>query len=286
MALLPCKDYIAPLLKVLAAHPDGLSGLDLAERTALQVGLEDVDRRDTIADGTPKYVVRIKQARYLLKKQNLVAPLESGMWVITDAGRQIVQGKSFPQKLSRKGIHTIPEPKVEQQEKAPIERLEDVITEIVSGVEEEVLIRLKSGSPNFFEHAVLRLLAAMGYSLDQKTYERTGGAGDGGIDGVLRSDRLGLERVYVQAKRWKGNVNPEEVRAFCGALTLKHANKGVILTTGVFSDAAISQLRSGPQAVRTIDGRELASLMVEYGVGVSRSKMFCIPSIDRDFFEE
>jgi len=127
---------------------------------------------------------------------------------------------------------------------------------------------------------------AMGYAGDRGNVKHTGRSGDGGFDRILFFDRLELERVYVQAKRWTKPVGSPEIQQFCGALSVNHAQKGVLITTATFTKAAHDCVSEAPQAIRLIGGRELADLMVEFGVGVSRTKTMVIPQLDRDFFED
>ena len=120
---------------------------------------------------------------------------------------------------------------------------------------------------------------------DQASLQRVGGSGDGGIDGIISLDRLGLEKVYVQAKRWKNPVGSPEVQGFMGALQLQGASKGVLLTTSTFTKDAIEAAKRARGALVLVDGRQLTALMIEYGVGVSHETRK-IPKVDSDFFED
>lgn len=141
-------------------------------------------------------------------------------------------------------------------------------------------------SAGFFERAVLKLLDKMGYAGKLGRAEHRGKTGDGGIDGILYLDRLELERVYVQAKRWKGAVGASEVRDFAGAMDGESANKGVILTTSTFTPEAVRYIERSPKAIRLVNGNELARLMVEFGVGVNLETKLVMPEVDEDFFDE
>lgn len=298
MPLLACKDYSRPILQALQANPSGLAGSTLSEQVARATDLSAADRGETISDGTPKYLVRIKQARYHLKTSGLVASLPNGTWVITKTGQEhlnsgVVSSKP-PKPIAR--IHKAPKSQSKAHAagilplnhddpvEAPIERVDQALREIQDEVAHELLQILSERSPAFFERTVLKLLKAMGYG----DHEHTGGPGDGGIDGILYSDRLGLERVYVQAKRWNlnGTVGSPEIRSFCGALTINHAGKGVFITTATFTADAEKEAKKVPQVIRLVDGKKVAELMIEFGVGVSKTHVRTIPEVDRNFFDE
>jgi restriction system protein len=325
MPLLSCLDYYRPILQSLQDHPEGMSGTRLAEHVTDATGLAAEERAETTLDGGPTYVLRIKQARYRLKSRDLVDESADGRWIITEAGRQALQGArpllayrsgpgtsadALPVKENASPAYTatfpigptaafpighddanaphptLPTLPIGQGDAAdaPLERVERALREIQEQVESDLLRRLCLRPPKFFERAVLKLLQAMGYGEP----EHTGGAGDRGIDGILYADRLGLERVYVQAKRKQrdGAVGPDEIRDFCGALSMKHATKGVFITSGRFSKQAQDDAGKAPQALRLIDGKRLAALMREFGIGVSRVRVQVIPEVDLNFFDE
>jgi restriction system protein len=144
---------------------------------------------------------------------------------------------------------------------------------------------LGRGSPTFFEQVVLDLLHEMGYGESPAALRRVGRSGDGGIDGVIALDRLGLERVYVQAKRWANSVGSPQVQGFLGALRLQGAEKGVLITTGTFTrEAEEAAARTNGKLV-LVDGKRLAQLMIEHGVGIA-SRQVSIPKVDSDYFPE
>lgn len=140
------------------------------------------------------------------------------------------------------------------------------------------------GSPEFFEKLVLDLLHAMGYGASRSDLQHVGRSNDGGIDGIISLDRLGLEKVFVQAKRWQTSIGREAIQAFYGALAGRRANKGVFITTSSYT----SQARDFAQSVEKvvlIDGNRLANLLMEFGVGVTH-RVVKIPKLDTDYFEE
>ena len=167
---------------------------------------------------------------------------------------------------------------------SPDDRLEQALTELREGVATDVLELLSQVSPAYFETVVLDVLHKLGYGTSRADLLRVGRSGDGGIDGVISLDRLGLEKVYVQAKRWQSSVGRPEVQAFYGALAGQRANRGVFITTSTFSQQAVDFAGSVERIV-LVDGSKLADLMIEYEVGVA-SRAVRIPKIDSDYFEE
>jgi restriction system protein len=152
----------------------------------------------------------------------------------------------------------------------------------------ELIDRVEEGSWERFEQLVLDVLEKMGYGGLEGAVERVGGHGsDGGVDGVIRQDKLGLELIYIQAKAWKREhpVSRPDVQAFVGALHGKSADKGIFLTTSRFTDEAHSYAEAVSSRVILIDGRRLAELMIEYGVGVTLRQTYEIKSVDTDYFD-
>jgi restriction system protein len=170
---------------------------------------------------------------------------------------------------------------------APVEQIESGIARIHEQVEADLIQRLHAREPAFFEQAVLDLLVAMGYGFAEGAATRTRLSNDGGIDGIVDQDALGLSRIYVQAKRYAldAAVGRPEIQGFVGALHGNQANQGVFITTGRFSSGARSYAESVSSRVVLIDGRRLASLMIRYGVGIQAKRTLQIVELDEDFFE-
>lgn len=173
-------------------------------------------------------------------------------------------------------------------EPSPIERLADAHADHQSELTAALLERIYSCHPTFFEQLVLKVLVKMGYGgSEEEAAEHLGGTGDGGVDGVIHEDRLGLDRIYVQAKRrTEGSVGRPEVQAFVGALDGKGANKGVFITSSHFSPDAQEWTDGLARNVALIDGERLAELMIRFGVGVTTQDTFLSHAIDEDFFLE
>ena len=167
---------------------------------------------------------------------------------------------------------------------SPDDRLGQALSELRSSVAAEISEVLAAVSPTFFETIVLDLLHRMGYGASRTDLQRVGGTGDGGIDGIISLDKLGLEKVYVQAKRWQQTVGRPEVQAFYGALAGQKANKGVFITTSSYTPQATEFARSVEKIV-LVDGQRLADLMIDYEVGVT-ARTVRVPKLDSDYFDE
>ncbi len=173
----------------------------------------------------------------------------------------------------------------DDDELTPDERIDVAVSEVRAAVSQELLGALRAAPPAFFEKVVLDLLHAMGYGLGRESLESVGGSGDGGIDGIISLDRLGLEKVYVQAKRWQGTVGRPEIQGFFGALAGRRAKKGVFMTTSSYTREAKEFAASVSDSLVLVDGAQLTRLMMDHGVGVEH-KALAIPRINRDYFDE
>jgi restriction system protein len=176
----------------------------------------------------------------------------------------------------------------DETESPPEERMAAVQSAAEAGLAAELLERVLANTPEFFERLVLILVQKMGYggwSLD--AIQHTGRTGDGGIDGIIHEDALGLDQIYLQAKRYKGSVQVNEVRDFIGALATHGVRKGVFITTGRFADNAKTLVKtSQQQRIALIDGPYLAALMIKHGIGVSPFRTFNLKRVDGDWFDE
>ena len=169
----------------------------------------------------------------------------------------------------------------------PEEALEAAHAKTKTSLASEVLVRIKGASPEFFEKLVVELLLKMGYGGSRADAgQAVGKAGDEGIDGVISEDRLGLDIVYLQAKRWDGTVGRPEIQKFVGALHGKRAKKGVFITTGSFSADAVAYVEHIDPKVVLVDGRRLAEFMIDFEVGVTTARTYQVKRVDSDYFEE
>lgn len=181
--------------------------------------------------------------------------------------------------------HFILEGIVDLEVHAPAERIERAVQELTTRVRSALLETLATVHPTVFEHIVLELLQKMGYGRSAGDIEHSGGTGDCGIDGVIAYDPLGLEKIYMQAKRWKNSVGRPEIQGFYGALAGKRARKGVFMTTSHFTREALSFAQSVSDAIVLVDGFQLAELMISHEVGVVQKKMVSIPVFDATYFD-
>ena len=178
-------------------------------------------------------------------------------------------------------------PEVDEYTPTPEKLIEDNYPKIKEKLMEELLQQIKNNSPDFFEKLVVDLLIAMGYGGSREDAgEAVGGSGDGGIDGIINEDRLGLDVVYIQAKRWEGNVSRPEIQKFAGALQGQRARKGIFITTSSFTKDAEEYVKTIDSKIVLIDGSQLAQYMIDHDVGVSIEKTYEIKRVDSDYFSE
>ena len=237
-----------------------------------------------------------------MKKAGLLSTPKRGILQITDRGLQVL--KENPNRVDNRVLRRFPEflefqkakdePTAEAEPAAATERLDPQenievgYQRIRKQLSAELLTRIKACSPSFFERLVVELLLKMGYGGSRRDFgQAIGKPGDGGIDAVIKEDKLGLDAVYLQAKRWdNGQVGSKEIQAFVGALHGRKARKGVVITTSGFSKPAQDYVREIQDKVILIDGSTLADLLIEHGVGVSTVATYDIKKIDTDYFSE
>lgn len=299
--------FIEPLLRFLAKHSEGVAARDAHEHAARALGLSDEDRQQLLPSGAqPIFKNRAGWAHDRLKRAGLSSSPKRGQWQITPAGLDLVAGAPAPfpiglvDKLATDyldvKLKTAPGavpievpaaaslPPVPSALASPDDRLGQAMLELRQAAESELLELLAGVSPTYFETIVLDLLHRMGYGTSRADLQRVGGTGDGGIDGVISLDRLGLEKVYVQAKRWQDNIGRPQLQGFYGALAGQKARKGVFITTSAFTAQAVDFARS-VDGIVLLDGARLAGLMIDFEVGVT-SRTVKVPKIDGDYFDE
>jgi restriction system protein len=185
--------------------------------------------------------------------------------------------------------NTVGSTDIAESEITPLERIESAVSEIENALASEIVQRVRELSPKFLELVILELLHAMGYGASESDIEHVGGPGDEGVDGVIHQDPLGLQRIYVQAKRYKAEntIGRPDIQKFVGALAGLGANGGVFITTSTFSaDARDYASKNLNSRVVLIDGSEFGLLMVRHGIGVQKQKTFLVVDIDEDYFED
>ena len=299
--------FIEPILRFLARHPEGVMAREAHEAAATTLNLTDADRQELLPSGGQlMYKNRAGWAHDRLKRAGLSSSPRRGFWSLTAEGRSFDATHSAPlaphqveqlaigfidvrlKPSSQGGPQASPPPvqrgSPDAATTSPDDRLGEALAELRRAVAAELLETLATVSPSFFETIVLDLLHRMGYGANRADLQRVGGTGDAGIDGVISLDRLGLEKVYVQAKRWQGTVGRPEVQGFYGALAGQRANKGVFITTSGYTAQAIEFAKSVERIV-LVDGPRLAELMIDNEVGVS-ARTVKVPKIDSDYFDE
>lgn len=202
----------------------------------------------------------------------------------------LINYKEFAEYTNRKKpkqVHSNKKCEAIVSEQTPTEQLEQAFDNIERDLIEDVLEKVKHQSPAFFEHLVVDLLVKMGYGGSfENSAQVTQYTNDNGIDGIIYEDKLGLDKIYVQAKRWENQVSRPKIQEFAGALVGQNANKGVFITTSTYSKEARQYVQGIQQKIVLIDGRELAAYMIEYNVGVNTKKVYEVKRIDNDYFEE
>lgn len=290
-------EFMGPVLTVMAdGHLRDRS--EITELAADHVGLTKEERKVTLTTGQPMHANRVGWAISHLTKAGALARPERGRYVIGDAGRRLlsshpsvtrsdvaaVTGYRRSRTISSTSDSEVSDTEVGALD--PQELIDQGIKQIHEDVASELLARLHAKPPAFFEQAVVRLLVQMGYGGADGQATVTQQSNDGGIDGIIDQDTLGLNRVYVQAKRYavENSVGRPELQAFVGALSGK-ADGGVFITTGKFSAGARDYAANVPTRIILIDGPRLASLMIRFDVGVQARQTLRIVEIDEDFFE-
>lgn len=296
------QDFMIPVLKVLQ---DGKvwSRRDLIAATLDEAGMTPGQRSVMLKGGDPSAENRISWAISDLYRAGAIERPARGQSIITDTGRRLLAEhpggldrthlEMLPayaeyQPLAAGSAKALPEARVKaRDERDPIQQVEDGIDRVQADVGAELLRRLRAMDPSLFEQTVVDLLLKMGYGGAEQRGKRIGGSGDGGVDGVIDQDALGLDQIYIQAKRYKdgNNVGRETIQAFVGALHGAGASRGVFITTSSFTDHARSYAAGIPSRVILIDSVRLVNLMIKYRVGVQVKQAYDVVDLDEDYFE-
>ena len=304
MAVPKYQETMLPALKILE-RSGPLSRRAVMSAVADEFSLSDDDKSDLVSSGTARYASNIGWALTYLKQAGLVESMRRGEYSLTERGRAVLTqnlakvDNSFLSRFAEfqefKGrrsngddVNALDVSAVATQslELTPNEALEVAYSTLRTAVQRELLSAVKAGSPHFFEQIVIDVLVAMGYGGNREDAAKAiGRSGDGGIDGIIDEDRLGLDVIYVQAKRWEGAIGRPEIQKFNGALAGHRARKGVFVTTSNFTKDAQEYVERIDARIVLIDGDQLASLMYEHGVGVSVREIYKIRSLDSDYFD-
>lgn len=303
---MPIPDYQTLMLPLLRFAADNVEHTtrEAVDFLASQFNLTQEERSQLLASGQQAvFNNRIGWANSYLKKAGLLAAPRRGVLRITHRGAQVLAEnptridvkllERFPEFIEFRDASRVAKPVEAAEaltglaEQTPEESLEIAHQSIRIGLAQDILSRILGCSPAFFERLVVELLVKMGYGGSrQDAGERIGKSGDGGIDGIIKEDRLGLDTIYVQAKRWQGVVGRPEIQKFVGALQGQRAKKGVFITTSSYTAEAIDYASRIDTKVVLIDGKLLANLMMDFDVGVSVAATYMVKRIDSDYFEE
>lgn len=298
------QNLMLPLLKIVSDGKE-YHNRELIELLAVQFNLTEDERKEMLASGTqPIFDNRVGWAKTYLKKAGLLDSPKRAIFVISDLGRKTLSEKpeaidanylkkfdSFLdfQNLSRVGNDNDSTINKSIEEITPEENLENSYQRLRISLAAELLNKVLELSPSFFERLVVELLVKMGYGGSIKDAGRAiGKSGDEGIDGTIYEDKLGLDIIYVQAKRWNlGNtVGRPEIQKFVGALAGQGAKKGVFITTSSFTREAKDYAPRNDTKIVLIDGEQLSQLMIDYNIGCSTHQNYEIKKLDLDYFDE
>lgn len=301
-------DYQTLMLPLLRLTSDGAERRfrDAVEALAAEFQLNPDERSELLPSGTaPTFDNRVGWARTYLKQAGLIESPRRGVLRITERGRAVIGKK--PARIDVKFLDQFQEfrdfrtkradengasgAKLEQAQahpetETPEDQLASAYKRLRHDLELELLAQVKSSTPAFFERLVIDLLVSMGYGGSRQDAGRAiGKSGDGGIDGIIKEDKLGLDVIYLQAKRWEGTVGRPEIQKFAGALQGHRASKGVFITTSSYTREALDYVNVINSKIILIGGQELAALMIDHNVGVSTVGMYELKKVDADYFD-
>ncbi|MBP8754819.1 MAG: restriction endonuclease [Chitinophagales bacterium] len=303
---MPIPDYQTIMLPLLVKVADGreYKVRDLIEQLAESFNLTDEERKEMLPSGTATlFDNRVAWAKTYLKKAGLVDSPKRAIVTITKEGLEVLKKK--PDRIDAKYLRQFPsfvefqtvnkseeEKEIEENEistQTPEEGIENLFQKIKKSLALELIDKIVELSPAFFERLVVELLVKMGYGGSIKDAGKAiGKSGDEGIDGTIKEDKLGLDIIYIQAKRWQqGNIiGRPEIQKFVGAIAGQGAKKGIFITTSSFTKEAIDYSPKNETKIVLIDGKQLAQLMIDYNLGVTIQQTFEIKKIDSDYFGE
>jgi restriction system protein len=301
MAIPDFQKIMLPFLKFLGDRQEHSIG-EMADNLADQFDLSDKERRELLPSGQQTiFRNRVGWARTHLGKAVLLESTRRGYFKITERGLTVLKGS--PPDINIKFLdqfeefrkfrtHKKEDPDKhkeaqEQQDKTPEEALEFAYQNLRNDLANDLLQQIKSSPPSLFEKIVVELLVKMGYGGSRKDAGRAiGKSGDEGIDGIIKEDRLGLDIIYIQAKKWENTVGRPEIQKFAGALQGQRAKKGIFISTSNFSREALDYASQIDTKIVLIDGEQLTQFMIDYNLGVTPVSNYEIKKIDLDYFTE
>jgi restriction system protein len=302
MAIPGFQDMMLPMLKIMS---DGYEyeTSQLNKNLAQHFALTEDERHQLLPSGRQAtFTNRVSWSVIYLYKTGLLEKVRRATYRITERGHSVLQEN--PRRIDLKFLSQFPEleafrrsssqenevtiqTEIRPNVQTPDEIFESAYQELHEKLAEDLLDRIKTNTPQFFETLVIDLLIAMGYGGSRADAgEAIGRSGDEGIDGIIKEDRLGLDAIYVQAKRWEGTIGRPLIQAFAGSLEGQRAKKGIFITTSQFSKDARDYVSRIEKRIVLIDGEQLAQLMIEFGVGTSPKATYVLKKLDEDYFSE
>ena len=298
----PYHTLMLPLLKVMSGGNE-MTTKQMSGEVVQNLGLSIEALSERLPSGTQSaFDNRMGWARTYLFKAGLIERPRRATYAITETGKKLLANppseidvdflRSYEQfnqfiSSSRSDKESLASTDVIDYELTPEEQIEKGVRQIQRELHVEVLDRVKQLPPEGFEQLVLRLLVGMGYGGSMADVQGVARGADGGVDGVVNQDQLGLDRIYIQAKRWEGSVGRPVIQGFVGALAGVGASKGVIMTTSTFAQPAQDYVRTlTDRRIVLVDGQRMSELMLKHGIGVSTKQTFVIQRMDEDFFLE
>lgn len=298
MAIPDYQTIMLPLLKFMADQKEH-SVHEAVKFLANEFNLSDEDRKEMLPSGQQEvFLNRVGWARTYMKKAGLLDSPKRGIFIITERGKKVLA--SNPTKIDNKLLTHYDEFKefkkkkrkveeetgvIEFQDKTPEEAFETAYENLRTELSSDILEHLKKSDPTLFEKIVIEVLVKMGYGGSLRDAGKAiGRSRDEGIDGIIKEDRLGLDIIYVQAKRWDNTVSRPEIQKFAGALQGQRAKKGIFITTSNFSKDAIEFASKIESKIILIDGDQLTEYMIDFNVGVTTTSKYELKKIDLDYF--
>jgi restriction system protein len=300
MAIPDFQSLMLPLLRSLENGSE-CSTQETLDALAKELGLTETDVTQPMPSRkAPLFTNRVAWAKLHLKRAGLIDSPRRGVYRITERGRETL--RTPPDRINLAYLARFPEYAEfrarsrasaedgssdinQEEERTPEEYIDYGYSRLRAALADEILSRIAQMPPAFFEKLVVDLLVAMGYGGSQRDAGRAVGPGaDEGIDGVIKEDRLGLETIYIQAKRWQATVGRPEIQRFAGALQGQRARKGIFITTSDFSKEAEAYAASIQSTIVLVNGAQLAELMIDHGIGVTLVSTYDIKRLDSDYF--
>ncbi len=303
MAIPDFQSLMLPLLQF-CGDGEEHTNREALESLADEFDMSEEEQKQLLPSGQQRtFDNRVAWARAHMKMAGLIENTRRGVFRITSRGQEILNKppsginlkflRQFPEYIEARDKHknhrqqNEADVSDEKESQTPAEQLEEAYQVIRDNLASDLLAQLKSSSSIFFEKVVVEVLVKMGYGGSRKDAGKAiGRSGDEGIDGIIKEDRLGLDIIYIQAKKWENSVSRPEIQKFAGALQGKRARKGIFITTSEFSKGAHEYVSAIDSKIILIDGQQLSQLMIDHNVGVSTDAVYELKQLDSDYFTD